>query len=864
MVEGRRDFLTREAVGGDLLSERLRKGPIPAEEGLRLSIEIGRAISRAHVQGKVHGGVCPFCIVLTEKGAVLTDPPSSPVDRAAYRSPEECGGERADTRSDIFAFGAILYEIITNRRAFAGTGEEVRDAILVRGPQPFRAKSLIHTAMKGVMDACLERDRSRRRQRIQNAVIELKMCRTIARNAELMLRMRALPPGEASAAGTSPAPAAVPVPRKRTAAPRGQTITAPRAEVLGIGDAPAQAPAPAAAGGGPGGMLRGLRGWMNAEEPPAAAGRAGGFAAGISRRTWLIAGAALLVTVSAVAAVVFLRGRQSGPVLQFSVSSPENTKYPGMPAVSPDGRYLTFPAVGQEGKRVLWLRPLDAPQATMIPGTEGASAPFWSPDSEYVAFFADRSLKRVRVSGGGVPEVICAAEAEPGGGTWNRDGVILFSPGLANGFFQVRASGGRPVPVLKLDEAKGERADLWPQFLPDGDHFVYFLLTDLPETSGVAVGSLDGKTHRRVFTTQTNAVYSNGYLLYINDRNLMAQAFDAGKLEIGKNPPATLGSDIGALASLSLAPISVSRTGALVYQGVGKAKSQIAWLDRTGRQLGVAGEPGDYGPPRISPGGDRVAVARLDADGKTAHLWVLGATGSGTQISSGPQHEGAPVWSPDGSRLAYFGRNGQAYDLYTRPAAPGGKGDLLYQSQNRKFPTDWSRDGRFLLYYEEARGTRLDVWGFSMLERRAAPIINTVYTEGFATLSPNGRWLAYQSDQTGRNDVYVQAFDGLNSGTQKNYLVSQDGGLPHWRGDGAEVFFITATGSLMSAQVHEANGALQIGRPQKLFQTRPLPGSWNLYDVSADGQRFAFKLPLEWTSSTPITVVTNWAGKLTE
>ncbi|MBS1859006.1 MAG: PD40 domain-containing protein [Acidobacteria bacterium] len=826
-----------------MLSERLRKGPIPAEEGLRLSIEIGSAIRRAHVQGKVHGGLCPFCIVLTEKAAVLTDPPSSPVDRAPYRSPEEFAGERPDTRSDIFAFGAILYEIITSRRAFPGAGEEMKNAIVSRGPQPFKAKSLIHTAMKGVMDACLERDRGRRRQRIQNAVIELKMCRTIARNADLMLRMRALPPA------ADAAPGAVPVPRVRTAAP--QTITAAPAVVLGTGKTDPMA------------WGRKLGAWVNAGSITAASEGLTAYAGRLSRRSWLLLGVALLVTVSAVAAVVILRGRSTQPTLQFSVSEPENTSYPGMPAVSPDGRFLTFSAVGQEGKRMLWLRPLDALHATMIPGTEGASSPFWSPDSAYVAFFADRSLKRVRVSGETAPETICAAEAEPGGGAWNKDGTILFSPGLANGFYQVRASGGRPQAVLKLDESNGERADLWPQFLPDGKHFVYYQLTDLPETSGVYSGSLDSKDHRKIFNSQTNAVYSNGYLLYINERSLMAQPFNPDKLEV-KDAPVTLGTDIGALRSLSLAPISVSATGALVYQGVGKAKAQVVWTDRSGRQLATSGGPGEYGPPRLSPAGDRAAVAKLDPDGKLAHLWLLGQNGTATQISSGPQHEGAPVWSPDGSRLAYFGRNGQAYDLYQRPAAPGGKAELLDQSPTRKFPTDWSHDGRYLLFYEESRGTRLDIWGFSMLERRPAPIVKTVYTEGFATLSPNGRWLAFQSDQSGHNDVYVEAFDGLTSGTKKTFLVAQDGGLPHWRGDGNEVYYITAGGSLMAVQIHEANGSLQVAKPQKLFQTRPLPGTWNLYDVSADGQRFVFKLPLEWTSSAPITVVTNWVTKLKE
>ena len=267
------------------------------------------------------------------------------------------------------------------------------------------------------------------------------------------------------------------------------------------------------------------------------------YAGFLRKRIWMIGIAALALVTTSVAAVMLFHQRPTVPVLQFAVSQPENTSFPGMPAVSPDGRYLTFSAIGQEGKRMLWLRPLDALHATMIPGTEGASAPFWSPESQYVAFFAGRSLKKVKVSGGAAPETICPAEAAPGGGAWNKNGTILFSPSLSDAFYRVPATGGKPVQVLKLDEAKFERGDLWPQFLPDGDHFVFYLQTDLGQTSGVYVGSLESKQYRRLFVSQTNAVFSaidpdapkNGYLLYINERNLMAQQFNACKLPGGCN-----------------------------------------------------------------------------------------------------------------------------------------------------------------------------------------------------------------------------------------------------------------------------------------------------------------------------------------
>jgi Tol biopolymer transport system component len=519
---------------------------------------------------------------------------------------------------------------------------------------------------------------------------------------------------------------------------------------------------------------------------------------------------------------------------------------------------------------MLWLRPLDALHATVIQGSEGASAPFWSPDSQSIAFFGGKYLKKVKTTGG-APENVCPAEASPGGGSWNSDGVILFAPSLSDGLYRVAASGGKPQPVLKLDESKSERADLWPQFLPDGLHFVFYQQTDLAETSGVYVGSMDKPEYRRLFTSQTNAVYSaaapetpkTGYLLYINERNLMAQQFNAGRMETTENP-FTLANDIGAVRSMALSPISVSTTGVLVYQGVGQPTRQMVWMDRGGKQLAVSGTPGNWGPPRISPDGNRAIVAKSGPDG-IAHLWLLDASGGAEQMTDGPMHEGSPIWSPDGSRIAHFGKQGDAYDIFVRPAQVGSKAELLLKGTDRKFPTDWSRDGRYLVFWVDDPGTKHDIWGFSVSDRRAAPILATIFAEDFASISPNGKWMAYQSDESGRNEVYVESFDGLNNDTKRRWKVSQDGGLPHWRSDGGELFYMTSDGRVMSVSIRVgADGGPESGQPQKLFQARPIPKYWNLFDASPDGQRFLMNIPLEWTSALPITVVTNWTEKLKE
>jgi Tol biopolymer transport system component len=785
---------------------------------------VGAALHKVHARGLVHGALSPHAIVLGSRGAYILQPSASFADRAPYRAPEQIRGEEPDVRSDVFAYGALLYEIACGQRAFPGAGAELNQRILNQEPPP--AGSVVSQAMEDVIAGCLEKDPSQRRQRVQNAVIELKLAgRSVSRGGTSSRRMPRNP-------APAPGPAAMsgPAPRR----PEPLTVTA------------AARVAPYAAQGAE--MMRDPR---------------------FGRRQWVIGGALLALAAASLAAVLFLQRKPAPPVLKFAVNQPENTSFPSMPAVSPDGRYLTFSAVGPEGKRMLWLRPLDALHATVILGSEGASAPFWSPDSQSIAFFGGKYLKKVRISGG-APEDICQAEASPGGGAWSREGVVLFAPSLSDGLYRVPASGGKPQPVLKLDDAKSERADLWPQFLPDDKHFVFYQQTDLAETSGVYLGSIDQPGYRRLFTSQTNAVYSAaapdtpkvGYLLYINERNLMALGFNAGRLEAG-DAPITLANDIGAVRSLALAPSSVSTTGVLVFQGVGLPTRQMVWMDRGGRQLAVSGTPGVWGPPRISPDGERAVVAKVGPDGRSANLWLLDSGGPAEQMTDGPVHVGSPVWSPDGRRIAHFARQGNAYDIFVRPAQVGSKAEVLLKGTDQKFPTDWSHDGKYILFSVEGAGTRWDLWGLSMADHRAAPILDTIYEENYATISPDGRWLAYQSSQSGRDEVYLQPFDGLGRGTRRRWTVSKGGGLPRWRADSAELFYMTIDGHAVSVPVRQGNGGgVEFGTPQVLFQSRPLPNSWNLWDVAPDGQRFLINAPLEWTSAAPITVITNWTEKL--
>lgn len=824
------EFLSNEAIEGEPLADRLAQGGLPAEEALRCAIDIGSALNRAHRRGAVHGKLSPHAILLTESGARIVRPvEGSCLDALAYRSPEQVSGEAADWRSDIFSFGTLLYEMASGRRAFSGEGAALDRAIREKPPAALMGKSPIHAAMEGVIAGCLEKDPGRRRQRVQNAVIELRL----AGRGRLSTRPEA----------TKARPAIEVVPPPEPHEPAGEDdgdIRPNRTRIF----TPVRFP----------------------DEIQAVPGRPR------PRRLllWLLLVCAALLIASGAWILWQISHPAPGLVVQFPVDPPDNVSY-RMPAVSPDGRYVVMQSAGPEGKTMLSLRALDTMTSNAIPGTEGGFAPFWSPDSQYVAFFAGRALRKVHLRDWKT-EKICDAEPLPGGGTWNRTGTILFAPGQGTTLYRVSASGGTPQPLTGLNIARYEHAHLWPQFLPDGSHFVFFVLSDSQAATGVYTGSLDSGKYTLLFPSETNAVYSapagadsskHGHLLYIRDRSLMTVGFDAGHLKLSAEPR-VLKDDVGAVQSLSLAPLSTSETGTLVYQSVGPASRQLSWVDRSGKPLAPGTEGGSWGPPRISPDGTRAIAAKLGKDQKNADLWLIDQAGNIALFATGPAHKGSPVWSPDGSRIAYYCEMNGEYDLVVSASNPGSKAETLLQTAEPKSPTDWSRDGKFLFFGVATEGTRSDVWAISMTDRHAGPILDTIHAEDYAALSPDGKWLAFQSDDMGRNQVYVQPFDGITRGARRRYDISTDAGgaIPRWRADGKELFYMTKGGRMMSVEVYTQAEDFTNDPPQPLFQTRTIPDTYNLFDVAPDGQRFLMNIPLEWVDASPPTVVTNWSEKL--
>lgn len=860
------DLLTKQPVEGVLLAERLAQSALTAEEALAYAIEIGGQLQKAHAAGIVHGVLSPESICLTADGAqVLAPGVEAQLHHAAYRAPEQVRGETEDARADIYAFGAILYEMAAGTRAFPGEGAELDRSILQDPPPTLTLRSPVYDAMARVIAGCMEKSRPARRQRMQNAVIELRFA---AKTANISM-----------AGARVPAPAA---PARFTGAPAEPTPQSLKAQINETLKARRSPPPPKPRPVEP----------PRSEEFFAKPGEqvlryhmqpttwrmmlAGGESSlkGYRARLWMFIGSCLLLVAgAAVGAALYFRPRPVSPMLRFAVA-PDHTTFPGSPSVSPDGRLLVFSAQGPEGQRMLWLRPLDAMGHTPIAGTEGATNPFWSPDSQSLAYFAGRSLKKVRIHDG-LTETICRIEGGNGGGTWNADGTILFSRDN-DGLYQVPAkANSTPSLVLKVNADKGENSYLWPQFLPESTHFLFFVDTEATETTGVYTGAIGSSAYRLIFPSETNARYAarsqaeapkSGYLLFIANHKLMGQAFNPAK-QSTTGEPGSLVEDIGAVNSMGLAPISVSQNGTLVYQGAGKPLRQLVWTDRAGTPMAEVREPGEWGPPRISPDGGRAVAAKLGDDGKSADLWMVENDGNVKLFSHVPDaSQGCPVWSPDGSKIAEWisGKEQGEYDIYVQPAA-GGRQDLLFRGSFPKQPTDWSRDGRFILFNAIRPGTRGDVWALSTADRHAGPLVETTSAEEYGALSPDGKWLAYDSDENGRHEVYVIPFNGTQPQANRKWKISTTGGgLPRWRGDGRELFYLTASGRIMSVAVHSDKGDLSFDAPVKLFQTHPIRRVWNLYDVARDGQRFLINAPFELAASSDIMVVTNWTEKLSQ
>ncbi len=574
------------------------------------------------------------------------------------------------------------------------------------------------------------------------------------------------------------------------------------------------------------------------------------------RAAWIAAGMFVLIAALILGMALFNRARPEAQVVRFTLFPPDKMSLVQASfALSPDGRLLAFCAIDESGKSRLYLRPLNSFSAQPIPGAEDAALPFWSPDSRSIAYFSSGGkLKRVEVSGG-TPQTLCEY-SNAGGGAWNRAGDIIIAPTSGGALYRVPATGGIHTPLTTTEPS---RYSHWvPQFLPDGEHFLYYANGREPGQSGVYVGSLSEKATHQALSSEHSAVYAAGYLLFVRNGALMGQSFDTRALKLVGEPFLI----VDQVKTFSIIPqISAAESGTLAFQSGGAQKPQLIWFDRSGKQLGTVGEPADYSNPSLSADDKRLAVSIRDLKTKMRDIWLFDlARGGKSRFTLDPADDLNPVWSKDGGRIFFTSdRKGQR-DIFQKKVNAPGEDELICAAPEMKNVCDISPDGR-LLIYNTNRGANNsnDMWLLPLEgEREPKPFLKTRFDEGDAVISPDGRWVAYCSDESGRDEVYVATFPQFS----ERWQVSVDGGNePQWRRDGKELFFTKNDRKLMAAEVKSASGAFEAEAPKLLFETPLVNLGRNRYVVTGDGRQFLVITRVEETSP-PINVIVNWLAEV--
>jgi serine/threonine protein kinase/Tol biopolymer transport system component len=792
--------LVMELAEGPTLAERIRSGPIPPDEAFRLAQQIAEALEYAHDRGVIHRDLKPANIKITPDGSVkLLDfglakalegdaasvpPQDSPtftleatragviLGTAAYMSPEQAKGKPVDRRADIWAFGVVLYEMLTGKQLYTGeTGAEILASVMKDQLSLDHLPAGTPAAVRNLIARCLERDVRRRLSHIGEARIILE-----------------------DPLSTSQATAISPPPSRPV--------------------------------------------------------------------KWMALSGFLLVAFAVLAFVHFRQAPEETRVLKFTLGLPENALLDGIspPAVSPDGRRVAFVATAS-GRQALWVRDLDSLVPRQLPGTDGAFEPFWSPDSRYIAFFSSGKLKKVDV-GTTIPGPVLSLCDSPGGfagGTWSKSNVILFAANT--GLSRCPAGGGNASPVIELDRSSGEDVLRFPWFLPDGRHFLYSARNTHPEKNEIYAGALDSKTRRPVVAASSSAAFSPpGYLLFLREGTLMAQPFDAAGLETSGDP-IPIAEQVAYHRGEVDALFSSSQNGVLVYASGRPGGLQLGFFDRSGKLVSTVGAPGVIQWPTVSADGNSVAIDRLDPQTGFFDIWLHDLKrGTERRFTFNSKNNDSPIWSPDSSHIGFRSSRDGGHSLYQKATSGAAQDEPLHKSASLDVtPDDWSRDGRYIFETILDPKTKGDVWVLPLFgDRKPFPYLQGEYDEDFPRLSPNGRWLAYHSDETNRYEIYVQGFPNH---TGKWQISSNGGSTPAWSRDGKELFYVAADQKLMAVEV-KGGAEFETGVPKPLFQPRigldPTGSPW--FDVSKDGL-FLIPSPVEQASRL-MTVVVNWTAGL--
>ncbi len=798
------DFLVMEYLEGETLAQRLQKGPLPLEQVLRYAIEISDALDKAQRKGITHRDLKPGNIMLTKTGTKLLDfglaklkqevAPATresqlPTMKSAitgegtilgtlqYMAPEQLEAREADARTDIFAFGAVVYEMATGRKAFEGKSQASLIAKILETDPPLISslQPMTPPALDRVVKRCLAKDPDERWQSANDLTNEWKW---VAEGT--------------SAAGT---PSATPVDRTR------------------------------------------------------------------QLRRWALAGGLACLVVAGVAAAVvwFLRPTPQRAVTRFTISLPAGQSLAALDspalALSPDGTRLAYLAT-QGGIQQLYLRAMVSPEAKSVPGTEGAFAPFFSPDSQWVGFFVGPKLKKISVSGGAAVNLGDVPNLNFPSASWGPDDNIVFR--YLDGLGRISAAGGTPQQLTTANSKKGENVHAWPEFLPGGKAVLYVVgaTSAALANAGQIVIHSQQTSERRDLIGGTRPYYApTGHLTYAQAGTLMAVPFDAQRLAVTGSPVPVLEGVLESPAS-GVAQYSFSNTGSLVYLSGGLQGTQrrLVWVDRKGAEQPLSAPSRGYRTPRLSPDGRRIAVGATDGQ-----IWLYDLARETLTRLTFEGGGATPIWTPDGKRIAYQSGRGGAANVFWQLADGSGSAERLTTSEYQNAPGAWSPDGQVLAFMEIHPTTGRNLWSMHLSDRKTRPFLQTPYNEGEPQFSPDGHWLAYISDESGRYEVYVQPYPGPGG----KWQISTEGGAePVWARNG-EIFY--RSGNKMVAVDTTTHPSFSAGKPKVLFESLYVPSlqTSHNYDVSADGQRFVMiKENEQATSAVQINVVLNWFEEL--
>jgi Tol biopolymer transport system component len=798
-TEGNDFYLVMELVEGESLAERTARGALPTAEALRTGIQIADALDKAHRAGIVHRDLKPGNVMLAKSGAKLLD---FGLARTALPVESPGSGSHSPTMSrPLTAEGTIVgtFQYMAPEQ-LEGQEADARTDIWALGCVLYEMATG-KRAFEGKSQASL---------------ISAIMSGTPAPMSQLApLNPPALERLVTACLAKEPDE-------------RIQTAHDVKLQLQWIAE-----------GGSQAGVAAPIAARRKSRE----------------RIAWgLVAG---LAVVAAAFAVVALQPKPAPKPVTFELTPPAQVRSIDLPRISPDGRRLAFNARDSAGVGSIWVRQMNSIEAQRLQGTEGASRPFWSPDSRFLAFFSGGKLYKIDLTGG-PPLAICDA---PRGadGSWGAKDVILFDGSASDSVQSVPASGGVATGATVIDRAHGQSYTAWPEFLPDGRHFLYIAYGAGPGAQELRVGSIDSKETQALGPVESRVEYASNYLLQVSNGILVAQRFDPGSRKLVGDPfPVAENVEVGGAAA---ARFSVSEEGTLVFRAsVGGGAEELVWMDRAGKRLGTVGSPGRYQGPALSPDGTQLAVAVLPRDGNSS-IWIYDLDRDlGSRFTFADDNARDPAWSPDGSRIAYWQTGASSRGAYVKQTGGSGAESLLYRAAFQGGLGYWSSDGRWLSYIVRGETSTWDIYALSLRDSlRSVPVRVTPFHEYAPAFSPDGSLLAYGSNESGGGEVYVQAFPGPGG----KWRISNSGGTePHWRADGREIYYLGPSRTMMAVTV-EPGTPPRFSLPRELFVTRASSNALtrNRYDVSKDGQRFLILTGGD-VGVGPTTVVLDWLGQL--